>query len=589
MPDNPQPYTSDVLDTIRRDSDNIAWIASKAGVSPLDIAAPIAREMNKQAVGDYWWSGLLAIPTIKNHIVNYQPNIDPDTGNVSHVPVTHDYLAADYDRVTSGKIGNRGLSGQWNRYENPVLNDIGPGKMQIGTAITLLNDCVKSGNCDGDPLDLKKYVGHYDQLVKDMQDPATQYDLAYKLYALNAKQAQNFFVEQFGGGEAGAARWNSYSPKEQAAMVTAYGAMGPDQLKAKAESAAPGAWKPDLGNTDGASYTLKGSNPDDLNAALQGRSSMESPDATRADLAPAGTGRTVSIWPNYDGAVGFQRPEILGGGMPPGIPDPVFRLPFAPGNLFGSSQPNLTGYGDGFFAPLAASPMTPQPYQSLGRTPAPGGPFDWPQSNPTDYGWLAPPLAPSRTIPQADPVGSASAFPSPPPQTQMTPQQVPAPPPSPFGVPVPSALQPLVKHFFPQGFDTNNTQAWPSAGTSVDGGVQPNPTGSAGAGPGFAPAQLTPQQVSAPPSPFGVPVPEALKPLLPHFFPQGFDTATQSWPSTGTSDGVGTQPNPAGSAWTGLDITRWPMTSQQASAPPVPPIDVPIPEALRPLVPFFFP
>ena len=115
--------------------------------------------------------------------------------------------------------------------------------------------------------------------------------------------------------------------------------------------------------------------------------------------------------------------------------------------------------------------MTPQTNQSLGSTPAPIGPFDWPQSNPTDHSWVAPPLAPSWTLPQADPVGSAGALPASPPQTQMTPQQVPAPPLSPFGVPVPPALLPLVEHFFPEWLDTSKAQAWPSAQTSDDGGT----------------------------------------------------------------------------------------------------------------------
>jgi hypothetical protein len=89
-------------------------------------------------------------------------------------------------------------------------------------------------------------------------------------------------------------------------------------------------------------------------------------------------------------------------------------------------------------------------------------------------------------------------------QGQITPQPFPAAPPSPFGVPVPPALQPLVQHFFPQGFDTNNTPASPWAGTSVDAGVQPNPVGSTGAGLGpVAGGQLTPPFPAPPPGDAG--------------------------------------------------------------------------------------
>jgi hypothetical protein len=68
--------------------------------------------------------------------------------------------------------------------------------------------------------------------------------------------------------------------------------------------------------------------------------------------------------------------------------------------------------------------------------------------------------------------------------------------------------------FFPQGFDANNTQSWPST-AAVDGSrTQPNSGASAGAGLGLTPVRLTPQQFAARP-PIDVPIPEALKPLVP--------------------------------------------------------------------------
>jgi hypothetical protein len=201
-------------------------------------------------------------------------------------------------------------------------------------------------------------------------------------------------------------------------------------------------------------------------------------------------------------------------------------------------------------------------------------------------------LMPSGALGPAQPnPADGGALSAPLPQTRIRTPQVPAAPPSPpFGVPIPEALKPLVPHFFPQGFDANNTQAWPSTG-SVDGaGTQPNSAGSAGAGLGLvAGGQLTPQQVQAPPpSPFSVPVPPALQPLVPHFFPQGFDTNnTQAWPPAGTSDDVGTQPNPVGSAGAGLELTAAQLTPQPFGGPPA--FDVPVPEALRPLLRLFFP
>jgi|GEM_PF-5829508 len=322
-------------------------------------------------------------------------------------------------------------------------------------------------------------------------------------------------------------------------------------------------------------------------------------------LGPGYSGGTAGISPPLaDGGAESAYPAAQPGAQFPSLlPLHAGQPAIDPANFLGLSPAqegfdNSFGLLDGTLPLLRSRPPAPlsRLVEGLLQNPwgdggaAPGNLFDWPQSNPTGYDWLVPPLAPSWTIPQADLVGRVGTLPVPPPQTQMTPQQVPAPPP-PFSVPVPPALLPLARHFFPQGLGTNDTQAWPSAGTADDAGVQLNAAGNAGAGLSLAAAGQRPQPFTAPPPPpFGVPVPPALLPLARHFFPQGLGTNdTQAWPSTGTSDGVGTQPDQASSAGTDLDFTRWPVPSQETSASPAPPINVPIPEALRPLVHLFFP
>ncbi len=150
MSENPQLYSEDVVATIQQDAYTINYIASVVGVSALAIAAPIARELNKTEVGDYWLGNLFA--PIKDLVVNYQiVGLDPN-GLPMYGPITNDYIAADYDYVMANDISNLGISGDWNRINNVVLNDIGPGKSQIGTAITLLNDYVNNPQYTSDPL-----------------------------------------------------------------------------------------------------------------------------------------------------------------------------------------------------------------------------------------------------------------------------------------------------------------------------------------------------------------------------------------------------------------------------------------------------
>jgi hypothetical protein len=96
------------------------------------------------------------------------------------------------------------------------------------------------------------------------------------------------------------------------------------------------------------------------------------------------------------------------------------------------------------------------------------------------------------------------------PQTQTT--QTPPPVPVPMEDLLPEALKPLVPIFFPQGLGSNDTRAWPPAGTPDGSPAQPNAAGSAGAGPSPTPA---------PPS--EALLPEPLRRLVPFFFPKGPD------------------------------------------------------------------
>jgi hypothetical protein len=105
------------------------------------------------------------------------------------------------------------------------------------------------------------------------------------------------------------------------------------------------------------------------------------------------------------------------------------------------------------------------------------------------------------------------------PQTQTPPQHATAPAPLPIESLLPEALKPLLPFFFRNGLESTNTQAWPPAGTPESPPAQPNPAGSAGAGLGLTPARLTPQQFASPP-PADVPIPPALLPLVPFFFPR---------------------------------------------------------------------
>ena|GEM_PF-3473968 len=230
---------------------------------------------------------------------------------------------------------------------------------------------------------------------------------------------------------------------------------------------------------------------------------------------------------------------------------------------------------------------------------APRSSLDQPQNDLADSGA---PLGPSNLLgpPQPSLADGDGGFQAPLSRMQMAPQPLSASWVPPTSAPIPPALRPL-DPFFPPGLNAGDSQAWPPIGGGDRSGtldiynseVLPFPwlpSGPFGGGPlpdgPFAPppfsgalsagrpqTQVTPQRVSASTPSMEDLIPEALKPLVPHLFPYGFnpDWSAASPPAGADSSAVPSQ-----------------ATSRQASAPDPAAIDL-LPPELRILVPLFFP
>src|ERR1700674_1435572 len=277
MSENPRPFSAETLNTIQLDTSNIKRIATEissatgVGMSALEIASPVARELNKNQFDYLQWYN-----PIRNSVVNLQWEMSQETGVPVQVgPSTNESLTQNYDYLQGHPLSNvtSTVEGAFNRLTNPVLNDIGPGKVQIKTAIDLLNDYKNDPRFAYDPLDLLKYDGHVDQLVKDLQDPTnrTSFDLTYKFSGLMGLQATEFYKAYLAGDQlSGEERWNRYSPEEQAQLITTYYTLGRDTMIKKAEEqiVTSGFYAPDLNQSDGGQYLGSGNNIGVLKAAL---------------------------------------------------------------------------------------------------------------------------------------------------------------------------------------------------------------------------------------------------------------------------------------------------------------------------------
>ncbi|KSV89775.1 hypothetical protein [Sinorhizobium sp. GL28] len=108
------------------------------------------------------------------------------------------------------------------KLRNPALVDVGPGNIQLKTAMDLLKQ-YETENPDGDPLNLKKYSGDLGMLRGDLlnfEDPQTTLAMA----GLMTRNADGFFVGQ------DEAAWRRLPKDKQDAMRVMYYKMGPATL-----------------------------------------------------------------------------------------------------------------------------------------------------------------------------------------------------------------------------------------------------------------------------------------------------------------------------------------------------------------------
>lgn len=217
--------TESTLEQISSFKGALDLAASAAGVSRLSVASPIAREINKVEVGDYNDYGLADVLTAaKNSVALYGSTV------ITAARLTEQDYAANLQYVRDNNISNAlsaGLNRYWARLDNPVLNDLGIAKIQLGTAMEAVS--YYSGNASSftgnDALGLLKYVNNTAQPASDLINPATTMQVSISLQAVIAHQANQWASTRING-------WQQYSDADKAAFTTAYSTMGEAKLNA---------------------------------------------------------------------------------------------------------------------------------------------------------------------------------------------------------------------------------------------------------------------------------------------------------------------------------------------------------------------
>lgn len=202
-----QPQTLDFIARNARAADRVARIL---GISPQLLIGAVANEHDTRFNADLSFKGTGAVA---QKIGDVAATVDL----INKVPIDHQDIEQNYDDLRNGKKNWFGKLG------NPAMVDVGPGNVRIGTAIDLLQDYAKQ-HPEGDPLELKKYLGNYDTLRDDLLK-FDKPDASLAMAGLMTSKAAPFFenIDQ--------AAWHRLTAKQQEALGVMYYKMGPRTLE----------------------------------------------------------------------------------------------------------------------------------------------------------------------------------------------------------------------------------------------------------------------------------------------------------------------------------------------------------------------
>lgn len=153
----------------------------------------------------------------------------------------HDIINDRYEYIKALSSTERNEIHGLDKFEEPIMIDVGRGNVQIYTAIKLLQE-YSTKNLDSDPLLLKIYNNSYDQLVVDLQKDSSA--TTVKFAGLMIKEASDWASTHVTG-------WSELSTSEKEGFASFYYNVGQDTMNERYNSAIilSGEYKPDLANT----------------------------------------------------------------------------------------------------------------------------------------------------------------------------------------------------------------------------------------------------------------------------------------------------------------------------------------------------
>ena len=176
---------------------------------------------------------------------------------------------------------------------NPVLWDVGPGHINIRTAINMLQNYNRMYP-DSDPLDLKQYNHRYDLLVRDLKDHDS--DTTVKIAGLVARDGQDFLRNAMTP-----ARWEKLSEDQRAAALTQYYVTGRERMERHFQESGgdPNTYVPDFSREGSNTYFYDPGNGSRPNSELLKNALSPAPRTENSPAIQPGARADAGLGPSY--------------------------------------------------------------------------------------------------------------------------------------------------------------------------------------------------------------------------------------------------------------------------------------------------
>jgi hypothetical protein len=198
-PTQTHTYSPEAFDDVSTRIPRIRAVAQALGIHPEAIYGALVEENHdyrqgwlKNALGDAW-----ALSQSRDHAA----------------------MARDYQHA--GQQGKLDEHDTWDKL-NPVLNDVGPYNIQLGTAIRLLHAYIESTPSGQDPLNLRRFRDDYPALASGLAEG----EVAPEFAGLMLKEAYQYMATHADPGY-----WSPLPPAQQDAIAITYYNMGRTKIE----------------------------------------------------------------------------------------------------------------------------------------------------------------------------------------------------------------------------------------------------------------------------------------------------------------------------------------------------------------------